>query len=130
MGATTVELDGVGVDPSGSLVVTPIETFTTYTLIATGDGGIVSSSVEILALDLTLDNEGDGIVDSWEWQYFGHISHDAYADPDGDGFSNIMEYKGGSDPTDPGSRPQVQTSTTYEYDAKGRLIKIIRGSGP
>jgi hypothetical protein len=30
--------------------------------------------------------------DGWEWQYFGSISNNPSADPDGDGLSNLQEY--------------------------------------
>lgn len=44
------------------------------------------------------DNDGDGLPDWWEWQYFGgNASSDD--DPDGDGQNNAMEYISGMDPT-------------------------------
>ncbi|MFH0908257.1 MAG: hypothetical protein V1929_05810, partial [bacterium] len=47
-----------------------------------------------------IDNDADGIRDSWETQYFGgNISPSA--DADGDGQSNWEEYKVGTGPTNP-----------------------------
>src|SRR6266567_487251 len=45
--------------------------------------------------------DGNGLPDSWEMQYFGHIGVDPNDDPDGDGISNYTEYLNGSNPVDP-----------------------------
>lgn len=41
----------------------------------------------------------NGISYAWEMQYFGTVQIDPNADPDGDGYSNIIEYLRGTDPT-------------------------------
>jgi hypothetical protein len=47
-----------------------------------------------------LDEDGDGIPDSWEQQYFGPANNCAPgADPDGDGMSNLSEYLADTNPT-------------------------------
>jgi hypothetical protein len=39
------------------------------------------------------------LPDSWQIKYFGHTGVDPNADPDGDGLTNIQEYKNGTNPT-------------------------------
>jgi Concanavalin A-like lectin/glucanases superfamily/Bacterial TSP3 repeat len=45
------------------------------------------------------DTDADGLPDSWEMQYFGNLNQAADGDYDGDGFSNLEEYRLGTDPT-------------------------------
>ncbi len=45
------------------------------------------------------DTDGDGMPDWWETKYFGSATDgDPFADPDGDGWDNLREYKRGGDP--------------------------------
>lgn len=44
---------------------------------------------------------GDGMGDSWEIFYFGDTSPGPGGDEDGDGFTNLQEWQGGSSPVDP-----------------------------
>jgi hypothetical protein len=46
-----------------------------------------------------LDADGNGLPDSWEQLYFGHLGVDPNADPDGDGLSNLQEYQYHTNPT-------------------------------
>ena len=61
-------------------------------------------------LDIHPDNygsyAGDGLDDSWQFQYFGLNNPDAAPakDPDGDGQNNKFEFAAGLVPTDPLSR--------------------------
>ena len=57
---------------------------------------------EILISD---DVDDDGLPDNWEINYFGDLSHKGTTDDDGDGYANLVEYKRGTDPTDPNSYP-------------------------
>lgn len=68
------------------------------------------------------DNDADGLPDAWEVKYFGlDLSNGRDDDADGDGISNGIEYKLGSDPsTDTGQRPGL----IYEYDDLGRITSI------
>lgn len=46
-----------------------------------------------------IDVDHNGLADSWETNYFsGHINVDPNADPDGDGLTNLQEYRLGTDP--------------------------------
>jgi len=52
------------------------------------------------------DDDNDGMPDAWENQHgLNPFADDASGDADGDGWSNIMEYKGGTDPNDATSHP-------------------------
>ena len=52
------------------------------------------------------DNEPDGMIDCWEIANgLDPNVDDANLDPDNDGFSNLIEYKRGTDPQDPNSHP-------------------------
>lgn len=54
------------------------------------------------------DDDNDGMPDEWEEQYgLNPLVNDASDDPDNDGFSNIQEYRGNSDPKNPDSYPST-----------------------
>ena len=44
------------------------------------------------------DNDGDGVPDGYEIEYFGNLSHDATFDGDGDGIALLGELSGGTHP--------------------------------
>jgi hypothetical protein len=52
-----------------------------------------------------LDRDGDGLTDDWELKYGldKYNANDAGQDADGDGFSNLEEFRAGFDPTDAAS---------------------------
>lgn len=55
-----------------------------------------------------LDDDNDGMPDTWEQQHtLNPLVNDAAEDEDGDGFTNLQEYRGGSDPNDPASKPAM-----------------------
>ena len=51
-----------------------------------------------------VDSDGDGMDDAWETAMFGDLSHDGTGDTDGDGVSDLVEYKTGTNPMDAASR--------------------------
>ena len=45
------------------------------------------------------DTDDDQMGDGWEYQYFNDLDENGSDDYDGDGFSNLEEYRNGTDPT-------------------------------
>lgn len=70
-----------------------------YRVVLTNPSGSVTSAPAML----WIDNDGDGLGDSWELTHFGNLNKNATSDSDGDGISNHREFLDGSDPTDPNS---------------------------
>lgn len=56
-----------------------------------------------------VDSDGDGMDDDWEVAYFGNLSRDGTGDFDGDGVSDIQEFRAGTDPTNSNSVFRVFT---------------------
>lgn len=54
-----------------------------------------------------VDSDGDGLADSWELEHFGSLSANPGDDPDGDGVSNLREFRAGTNPNDAASRFEV-----------------------
>jgi hypothetical protein len=73
-----------------------------------GLGRLAISSV--FRVDSSTDADGDGLPDSWEERYFGSTNSSegaASADPDGDGLTNLEEFRAGSDPLHPESASRI-----------------------
>ncbi len=62
-------------------------------------------SAAAVYLPAELDLDGDDLADWWEYRYFGSLTPWRSDDPDGDGFSNLMEYHDRTDPRDASSFP-------------------------
>src|SRR5436190_1534576 len=65
-----------------------------------GELGVILQSDSIAP---GIDTDGNGLPDGFEAAFFGHLGIDPNADPDGDGESNLSEYRSGTNPTDPSS---------------------------
>lgn len=70
-----------------------------------------------------LDLDGDNLADWWELAHFKALSEDSLQDSDGDGLTNMVEYRLGSDPSVAASRA---SGIVYEYDELGRIKGVIR----
>lgn len=55
------------------------------------------------------DTDGDGMDDDWEMAYFSTLSRNGTGDFDGDGSSDLAEFRAGTDPTNLGSILRVIT---------------------
>jgi hypothetical protein len=62
-----------------------------------------SGSVTSAPAFLWIDNDGDGMADSWERAFFGTLVQLPNADADGDGASNLQEFLDGTNPTNAAS---------------------------
>ena len=65
-----------------------------------------------------LDEDGDRISDWWEYRQFGNLSISGNDDPDHDSASTLLEFAVGSDPGDPGQRPEIS------FSAAGSAIHV------
>lgn len=76
--------------------------------------------------DPTADSDGDGMPDVWERKYGlnPHAAADADLDPDDDGFTNLQEYKDGSDPLDPKSHTELAL-LMHVGDIKSTMIPLM-----
>ena len=65
-----------------------------------GELGVILQSDSIAP---GIDTDGNGLPDGFEATFFGQLGIDPNADSDGDGESNLSEYRSGTNPTDPNS---------------------------
>ncbi|MBA4323260.1 MAG: hypothetical protein C0408_10640, partial [Odoribacter sp.] len=74
------------------------------------------------------DSDGDQMDDGWELENGLNLNAaDANGDLDGDGISNLAEYKLQSNPNDPNDNLIIKKK--YEYDNKGQVIKAWKVVG-
>jgi len=60
------------------------------------------------------DDDNDSMQDGWEIVHgLNPLVNDANLDKDGDGFTNLREYRAGSKPNDPNSIPKTATSLPF-----------------
>jgi hypothetical protein len=83
-------------------------TYTITLTVADSEGLEGSDTVVITVVEVTDDQDGDGIPDQWEAinSLDPQDSADGEADADGDGYTNKDEYDAGTDPWDAMSRPE------------------------
>lgn len=83
----------------------------TRIVLGTAPAGATFVLVNQIAADITFFNfaglpaafedlDGNGLADAWERQYFGQTGVDPSADADGDGRSNLEEFRAGTNPMD------------------------------
>jgi hypothetical protein len=82
-----------------------------------GDGSFV---LKTNSIDPGVDTDKDGIADAWEYIYFGGTAVNPNADPDGDGETNLSEYKSGTTPTD--SKSVVHSARQLNIATRLRVL--------
>lgn len=89
------------------------QTILTFGLTVTDDKGESNTdTVNVTVLDLDADADGDGLPDVWETYYFGNLNQGPNGDPDGDGLTNLQEFREGSSPTVAAPPPVAVSSIT------------------
>jgi len=73
------------------------------------------------------DIDGDGLRDNWERKYFDNLEQEADEDYDDDGYTNLEEYQGSTDPTDPWNSP-YNSDEEYE-ETYGVAFQIVTKKG-
>jgi hypothetical protein len=63
-----------------------------------GIGTGTNASFLLYINEIGEDTDNDGLPDWWEMKYFGNLNQSPNDDPDGDGVSNLIEYKQGRHP--------------------------------
>lgn len=73
---------------------------TVHEVVITGQS-YVDNIVATSERPLGLSSDGDAMPDEWEIVHFGDLSHDGGFDTDGDGMTDLEEYRAGTDPIAP-----------------------------
>ena len=127
------------VDRSTLLINTQAVTFVnpvqaTMSLAANERGRI--ERVDLQMAVAPIDSDGDGLPDDWEMAHFGSLAHAGNGDADGDGLSNVNEYRAGTDPNDPNScfafiqvAPHPQGGIEVKWSSAAEKSYIIQRSG-
>jgi hypothetical protein len=89
------------------------------------------------AIDPGVDSDGVGLPDAWVYTFFGNLSPGPDDDPDGDGETNISEYRSKTNPADPNSvvhsARQLNISTRMRVQSGDNVLIggfIISGTEP
>jgi len=79
-----------------------------YRITFTASDGVLQDSRRVtLTINPVDDRDGDGMLDAWEEQHFGDLTRDGNGDYDGDGISDLDEFRNGKDPTTPNQAPSL-----------------------
>ena len=103
--------DSTRLDPAGT-------SFYDHAHLRFSDGTNGSPYIEVRVMSLSADSFSDGIPDNWMTQYFGSANPAAGAlrgpndDFDGDGVSNLNEFRLGTDPTSASSVLRFTSGST------------------
>jgi hypothetical protein len=86
---------------NGFKVTPPIRVRARANLAGVGWGGETEMNYQLL-----VDSDGDGMLDSYEQTTFGNLNQNGTGDYDGDGISNLEEFRRGTDASNPASKIQ------------------------
>ena len=99
------------------------------------------------SIDPGVDTDSNGLPDAWEYTYFGHSASELNTDSDGDGETNLGEYRAGTNPTNVNSvfrsARELNVSTRMRVQSGDNVLiggfiitgtegkrVILRGIGP
>lgn len=114
------QISGPTVTIVGSTIVNPYfvaptvdaDSVVVLELTVTDSGGKTATD-QVAITVINSDSDNDGLLDSWEIQYFGDLSQDGAGDFDGDGLTNQTEYLTNGDPTVPALPQRVYSISGY-----------------
>ena len=103
-----------------------------YAVIVTNAFGSTFSRAQLV---LSIDSDGDGLPDQWETNLGLNTNDltDALLDLDGDGVSNVEEYRSGSNPTNAASVLRISTALSENmlsltFDAESNKTYTVQRS--
>jgi len=91
-------------------------------------GNLSAPSNRVTVRTRAVDTDGNGLPDYWEQKYFPPGTVDPNADNDGDGITNLQEFRGGTDPLDfyNGGRPIHDVLYGGRAGPNDQLAMIVR----
>ena len=99
-----------------------------WSVVASASGLCATNSGTIVAADIQLDTDGDGIEDDWEWIHFQSLeTAGATTDFDQDGQTDLAEYLAGTLPLDAGSKlafTEIAPNIVRWASSKNRIYTI------
>ena len=109
----------------------PSPPFAAYSVIISNASGVTMSA----PTTIWPDSNGNGLPDWWEMQYFGNLNQTGEGDYDGDGVSNMDEFKEGTNPADSTSfnprlhiqnvqRGRIFASPDQAYYTNGQIVTL------
>ena len=99
-----------------------------WSVVAFAAGLSVTNTGTVVASDIQLDTDGDGIEDDWEWIHFQSLeTAGGITDFDQDGQTDLAEYLSGTLPQDAGSKlafTGIASNIVYWASASNRVYTI------
>jgi len=91
------------------------------------ENGTASSITSLTVLDINTDDDTDGMLDSWEMQYFSTLTHNGATDTDNDGASDLQEFNFGTDPTQeqPPAQPAIASPDNIEVTSLQPILTLV-----